>query len=477
MSNEDHNKVSGINKESWIDRFLFKLRDEAWKYIFVLFGFTILWVFFKFVLSELAKLDFGFQNINQWYSFGICVALGVMFGYSSCMALLSAKYKRLEVERNNRVTACIGSLGKTISEQITTSLEKVHAIPDIASQLQTDHSIWVRKATDVLAEAKKGPLSKMWLSEPWQYIDRFREVNISHQGDSNSHIKQVSLYGTMVGFAFLLPEPLRNLICQTELDLQQINIITSDAAPMIDESCHELVHYPLCLATSLLQLIIEGKSCKHIPELMKNTGKTLEICIYYLPHDLLTAAIHFGEEEIILLQAFDFATFRQVIAGNEEQKGVRYRSKAPSDEERAAYRRYQAVLGNIMSSVKSGLTQNSGIRCEKWTLAGTSNGFNLCVENPHWKWRVNGSSPTVTLLLTSDDYEKEGTAHTVNIQSGPSEPGVEEFLTAMMQALTTQGQSHTQVRELRKLVMDKRIEWAEKYKFKCACKSTPKTTK
>lgn len=335
-------------------------------------------------------------------------------------------------------------------------------IPSVAGQIRQDHNSahrmfqdWMATANGVLSQAAKGVLEKMWLSYPWEYMalleEADREYEKKHPGQ---HIGSVALHGTMVGFAFLLPEALRNHACRAKGQFKELEIFASDAIVEIAGQKKSLLHYPLWLVARLAADLTSQCESFRRAEAGGSPPK-LTIIIAYYPHDILNAVIHLPPDQVVALQALDNDGLRRVLEGEELQVGFRHVNASTKPE---AYERFEAALIN--------LRQSFWRTKEIWSISSDGAGNpTVSIANPHWKY---DSSNCVTLILDSKEYDNTQAARQTFTGRDEVKRGMEALLTAMR----SDGFSSNDVVALENLVAEKKVVWQRRHQMQCPCKSS-----
>jgi len=398
----------------------------------------------------------------------VCVFSGVLIGVAVMQAVALKKFTNLEARRENTVPVALDELKTAAREEVRTALLPLGDIHTMAQQIKRDHDQtqntfedWMGTANGVLSEAAKGSLREMWLSHPWEYMALLEKADAELRADRDQperHIESVALYGTMVGFAFLLPEALRNHACRAKEQLQQFSIHASDATIVIDNQDKALVHYPLWLVG---QLVLElTQTCQSFKALLaRKKPHRLSIVVAYLPHDILHACIHLPPREIAVLQALDIKGLQRILNGQELQVGFRHIN---SEEKVEAYDRFAAAMTNIDRTHRR--------KKERWTITGDGSGNQkIIVDDPHWNY--DSAQKVATLIVSSEDYDKTATPQIV-LTGGV---GIRDCIEALLEAITAAGSSGNDVRALRELVNKKKEIWQRRHRMTCPCNETSPT--
>ncbi|MCX6580143.1 MAG: hypothetical protein NT166_08155 [Candidatus Aminicenantes bacterium] len=256
---------------------------------------------------------------------------------------------------------------------------------------------WEKTASGVLKEAQRLVFKSMWISQPWEYITEIERADkeVSGKNAAYTHINSITLYGTMVGFAFLLPEALRNHLCRAKNQFHTLWLYASDAKLATIDGEKPLVNYPLYLTAQLVSILLE---CKSFLELLKSDDFQFTIKIGYFPHDLFNAVIHLSNHEIAILQALDRDGLARILNGEELQYGTRFIN---TPEEIGAYERFATAIANLNNTFKR--------KREIWTIRGCGGKDTpvIKIENPHWNY--NKVKREATLILSSDKYDETNT--------------------------------------------------------------------
>jgi hypothetical protein len=258
----------------------------------------------------------------------------------------------------------------------------------------------VSKLEDTLLKARFGDL---WLSHPWDYVGYLEAVNQDYKvANPHGHLNEITLYGTMVGLSFLLPEPLFEHIKRTEGQFKKLWLIGSNAEAQLasNGSKEELSRFPIYLIAQLSQSLFRNNS--PFPNWMIQ-GKTLKVGICYLNHDMLSAAILCRGQEAATLQALDSSVFQRIIKGEQAQPGFRYHNSRNVD----AFDRVQAVLDNVKQQFDDdGLETAFARKCEVWQFSGIGTEPHLKIVNPHWKVD-NEQNPTNVETIKGRIYDTD----------------------------------------------------------------------
>ena len=324
-------------------------------------------------------------------------------------------------------------------------------------------SDWQAIADRILSTAAKSTFQNVWLTKPWEYIDFIEKADdkIVNSTSLQKHIERITLYGTMVGFAFILPEALRKQACRAQEQLKSITIIASDEETIVGDSSRQLVCYPLWLIVRLTQLLLE---CNRFISPIISGCHDFNIKIGYLPHDVFTAAIHLPPNEMVVLQALDSLALIRVLEGIEMQRGFLYTNENAKND---LYDRYVAVLRSLENQFYTNAKRKrEGQRKrEKWRFVGTGGNLVLEISNPHWTWNNNA----IDKILSKEEYDEADdrvlTFPTSNIS-------IKSFLDMFLQRLQMEGTTGNDLRSFESMIQRKKQVWAKHHPLECLCSLT-----
>lgn len=236
----------------------------------------------------------------------------------------------------------------------------------------------VVKLEDTLLKARFGDL---WLSHPWDYVGYLEGVDRTYRAaNQHGHLSEITLYGSMVGFSFLLPGAICSHIKRANGQFSKLRLLGSNTETKLSNQHNneELSRFPLYLVAQLTEQLFTID--QQFSNLLRS-GKRLSIQICFLEHDMLSAAIHCRGVEAATLQALDSALFKRIIKGEQAQPGFRYPNTTHVD----AFDRVQAVLDNVARHfADDGVPNGTKRKCEVWEFSKNNAEPFLKIKNPHW---------------------------------------------------------------------------------------------
>lgn len=253
---------------------------------------------------------------------------------------------------------------------------------------------------DSLSQLIQGTQLKAFpLSRPWHYIDYLTRASAGYaQSHSAGHLNEITLYGTMVGFSFLLPQPLADFIANSAARSFTLRLIASNCSTRLSTGTgnDELSIFPLYLVAQVVHKLALSSTGFFS---LGRKDYTLRIQVCYLKRDMLSAAIHCRGVEAVTLQALDSDMFAKVVKGEQLQPGFRYHSSSDLN----AFNRVEAVLDNVAGAFTTDGQNNAGLeKCEIWRLSRKRSANTLSIINPHWVLDNRNSSTQVTILSSAN---------------------------------------------------------------------------
>ncbi len=293
---------------------------------------------------------------------------------------------------------------------------------------------------------------ELWLSRPWEYVDFIHKVDQKHAAQqSGRHIETITLYGTMVGFAFLLPEALRNHACRAGQEFRSLRLIASEAETDLgpDTLHRDLVHYPIYLVARLVHYLLA--TCEKFPKSLAN-GAEFDIEILYVSHDLISAAILLGNEEVAILQALDSKTFADILSLKDFQPGFRY----PNEGQRSgAFDRHKAALEHMVQNI------TSHNHLERWQFRASKKSVTLRITKPHWR-REKGN----VALISPAKYDQSN-----NVYSFTGASDITKFVDGLLNFTRTSGSSALDIARIEQLISSAKSNWPPNEQTGCPCRS------
>ena len=248
------------------------------------------------------------------------------------------------------------------------------------------------RAIDTLARES---IRDLILLKPDEYIKFIENSDKRYQKQNNtkSHIRSITLFGTMIGFSFLLPEAICNHAFSYPDYFGTLRLIASDA--YLDTK--PLVHYPLYLTYQIIELLL---SCNKIEEKILEKKEEITIEIIYVPHDLFNAAIFIENSNLVLLQALDSKSFSDILYGARSQAGFISEYSKTDYSRTKEYERYKNAINNIRQYYQQER------KFERWKLLKDSNSDKIALEisNPHWIYQNHEMN---RILPSQKDYDNE----------------------------------------------------------------------
>jgi hypothetical protein len=199
-------------------------------------------------------------------------------------------------------------------------------------------------------------------------------------GPRDAHVDKIRLMGSMVGFAAVLPQALRDhtCVCATSNVFCNLELLVP--------------YYPIYLEYTLYLVAQYAYSvlfhCKNVKERL-DADRKITVTIVYCEHDLVTAAIDMVGSRFATLQALDVSLAQKTVSGIVPQEGF----KAWRKDDAEKYERYSSALGSAFDYWR-------GIEnLEIWELSKVKNKLQLSVTNRHWSslprrpWNVSIPDP------------------------------------------------------------------------------------
>lgn len=273
----------------------------------------------------------------------------------------------------------------------------------------------------------------IWLSRPGDYANLIKCADEMPSG-GGEHIKTITLLGTMVGFAFLLPEAIRYHACRSEGKFNVLKLIASDAEVPAEHGGEgrKLFYYPLYLIASLVRDLF-AKCTNFAGFFEKGQNGGFDIETVYTANDMIPAAILLEDREIATLQALDSKTFKAILEGKELQPGFRYQN----DEARKdAFNRLRYAVEDL---AKNGAPE---ICRELWQFRSENNVIVLSVQEPHWK--LDGK---IITILSTQRY-RSTSSDTVRIVGKDEIVGVVEALLSKIRSEPGSGEDIQEIEGL-----------------------------
>ncbi|WP_250125524.1 hypothetical protein [Chroococcidiopsis sp. CCMEE 29] len=353
-----------------------------------------------------------------------------------------------------------GALPRTIAqihnhlEEVEARIQELKVVSKSYSEFQEWGNDW-KKAADVALTTleKETTLRNMMLLRPYDYIKFLEEADKFHVDEqAGAHIGTITLYGTMTGFAFLLPEAIRNHACRSLKDFTTIRILASDA--YLDSKA--LVVYPLYLTCQIIdELLFQCSRVRNIILEYEEPRHEITVEIVYIPHDLFNAAILMEDAIVASLQALETKNFIKILQGERQQIGFAYKN---TQETLDAYERYNTALNNMWEY------HRNQRKVEKWTINKdlASNQLALKISNPHWIYK---DGRLEEILQMPQDYDRQSD---IQITDLIGDEIISNFLKSCVDRIGS-GQVGSDVRNLKNLVIKHKIIWSRFVDFNCSC--------
>lgn len=345
-------------------------------------------IFAKFILGDWFANLFPmpeFWKLTGWQWFLVIIFPLILIALGTVIALFGF-VQRWEDER---IEAMLGQWKTSTDAQIS---KLTIASDEVGNR-------WKRCASDLEIQLRKARFDELWLSHPWEYVDYIEKVDTAYAAMHSGHVGEITIYGTMVGFSFLLPMPLSKHVERSDGQFTRLRLLGSNTEARLS-SAHgneELSRFPLYLLAQLAEHLVAPEStfADHL-----KAGKTFTVQVCYLEHDMLSAAILYRGVEAATLQALDSAIFQRIIEGKQPQPGFRY----PNSDQADAYDRVEAVLDNVANRFAGdGEPSADGRKCEVWRFYGNAHEIALKISNPHWRLDDN-NNPTRAEMIKAKDY-------------------------------------------------------------------------
>jgi hypothetical protein len=329
-------------------------------------------------------------------------------------------------------------------------------LPATTSRIESRFNDWIKRADGVMGEAAMAAFKEMSLTFPWEYINFVETVDRDYEkANPGRHIERIRLYGTMVGFAFLLPEAIRNHACRAGMDFHELELVASDADIDVEHQSKHLVLYPLWLTASVVNELLFV--CTNFRKNIQEGSLQFSIKIAYLPFDLLAAAIDLPKR-IGILQALDHKGLLRVLKEGKLQVGFFY----DDTDKRYEYERYKEAIANQLGAYKRR-------KKEVWKVSSiASNSPILTIENPHWVANNDGSS--VKILLTATEYDETTPTNPVTLTG---EDQIRAFLKRFKDVIQITESAGRDIANAGPIADDAKNVWTQRYSLHCPCVRAP----
>jgi len=179
----------------------------------------------------------------------------------------------------------------------------------------------------------------------------------------NENIQAIQFLGSMVGFSYIYPKPLKEHICLNQGNLT-VDIIGTKANYEETNPDENFVIYPISLVIKTLKLLFESNNL--------NVNGIIKFNIYYFPYDIIEAFVAFGNKTVMSVHALDPKNAELIIEDQYMGILIDYESKAASSQR---INRYLAVFNRLKKRLKDNK--------ETWDL--TFNNYDISLE-------INGKS-------------------------------------------------------------------------------------
>lgn len=129
-----------------------------------------------------------------------------------------------------------------------------HLIAKLSTGALDVEGQWKRCAADIETQLLKARFGELWLSHPWEYEKYLQDVDAAYAAEHQQHVNEITLYGTMVGFSFLLPVPLFEHVLRAQGQFTHLRLLAQTPGAACPAAGNLMRSCPVSLSTLSVSL-------------------------------------------------------------------------------------------------------------------------------------------------------------------------------------------------------------------------------